>query len=139
MRLLVAAALPRDADDAADVERVSPSRKSAGMARRARRFSPASLSTFFIAVLLSAVVLDASRAPDRQWTGNASVAAIHVYQQIGSPLAARVGFRCRFSPSCSHYGVLAIEKYGVARGGWLTARRLARCRPGTPMGTVDYP
>ena len=36
-------------------------------------------------------------------------------------------------------GVQALEKYGIARGSWLTARRIVRCRPGTPMGTVDYP
>jgi putative membrane protein insertion efficiency factor len=94
---------------------------------------------FITAVLGVGAIVDASRAPADQWTGKASIAAIHVYQQMGSPVVAWAGFRCRFNPSCSHYGVLAIEKYGVARGGWLTARRIARCRPGTPMGTVDYP
>jgi putative membrane protein insertion efficiency factor len=91
------------------------------------------------AMLIGAAILDASRSPERQWTGKAMVAAIHVYQRIGSPMAAKAGLRCRFTPSCSHYGAVAIEKYGFARGGWLTARRIARCRPGTPMGTVDYP
>ena len=90
-------------------------------------------------VLLGGVILDASRAPERQWTGKVMVTAIHVYQRIGSPMVAQAGFRCRFTPSCSHYGVLAIEKYGFARGGWMAARRIARCRPGTAMGTVDYP
>jgi uncharacterized protein len=91
------------------------------------------------AVLVGSVILDASRSPSRQWTAKASIVAIHVYQRIGSPMVARAGFRCRFSPSCSHYGELAIERYGFARGGWLTVRRIARCRPGTPMGTLDYP
>jgi putative membrane protein insertion efficiency factor len=91
------------------------------------------------ATLAGGVILDASRAPARQWTGKTSVLAIHAYQRIGSPLVARIGVHCRFMPSCSHYGVLAIEKYGIARGSWLTARRIARCRPGTPMGTIDYP
>ena len=90
-------------------------------------------------VLLGGVILDASRAPERQCTGNVMVTAIHVYQRIGSPVVAQAGFRCRFTPSCSHYGALAIEKYGFARGGWLTARRIVRCRPGTPVGTIDYP
>jgi putative component of membrane protein insertase Oxa1/YidC/SpoIIIJ protein YidD len=94
---------------------------------------------FIAAILLGSVILDASRSPERQWTGKASIAAIHLYQRVGSPTVARAGFRCRFNPSFSHNGVLAIEKYGVARGSWLTARRIARCRPGTPMGTVDYP
>jgi putative membrane protein insertion efficiency factor len=89
--------------------------------------------------LTGGMILDASRAPADQWSGKASVLAIHAYQRIGSPLVARMGVRCRFTPSCSRYGALAIEKYGIARGSWLTARRIARCRPGTPIGTVDYP
>lgn len=36
---------------------------------------------------------------------------------------------CRFHPSCSHYGEEAIDKHGVLNGGWLTLKRLARCRP----------
>jgi uncharacterized protein len=91
------------------------------------------------AVLVGGVVVDASRSPEHQWTSKTSIAAIHVYQRMGSPVVAWAGFRCRFRPSCSHYGVLAIEKYGVARGTWLAARRIVRCRPGTPLGTIDYP
>lgn len=36
---------------------------------------------------------------------------------------------CRFVPSCSQYGYEAIQRYGLWRGGWLTASRLARCTP----------
>jgi len=36
---------------------------------------------------------------------------------------------CRFVPSCSQYGHEAIEKYGVAKGGWLIAKRICRCHP----------
>jgi uncharacterized protein len=91
------------------------------------------------AALVTGAILDASRPPGEQWTVRASVLAIHAYQQIGSPLVTKAGFRCRFTPSCSHFGVQALEKYGIARGSWLTARRIVRCRPGMPMGTVDYP
>ena len=37
--------------------------------------------------------------------------------------------RCRFIPTCSHYAVEAIEKYGAAKGGWLALRRFLRCHP----------
>jgi putative membrane protein insertion efficiency factor len=36
---------------------------------------------------------------------------------------------CRFSPTCSQYGKEAIEKYGVIRGGKMTAYRVIRCNP----------
>lgn len=36
---------------------------------------------------------------------------------------------CRFTPSCSHYGYEAIEKYGILKGGWLAFTRLLRCQP----------
>lgn len=36
---------------------------------------------------------------------------------------------CRFEPTCSQFSYEAIERFGVARGSWLTLKRLARCHP----------
>lgn len=36
---------------------------------------------------------------------------------------------CRFYPTCSEYALQAVERFGVWRGSWLAARRLARCHP----------
>lgn len=36
---------------------------------------------------------------------------------------------CRYYPSCSSYGIEAVERHGPWRGGWLTLRRLLRCHP----------
>jgi putative membrane protein insertion efficiency factor len=64
------------------------------------------------------------------------VAAIRVYQREISPHRTPC---CRFTPSCSAYGVQAIQQHGAARGGWLTLRRLLRCRPGGPRGADPVP
>lgn len=46
---------------------------------------------------------------------------------------------CRFFPSCSTYAHDAITVHGTARGGWLTLRRLLRCRPFGPSGFDPVP
>jgi putative membrane protein insertion efficiency factor len=68
-----------------------------------------------------------------------TLAAIHGYQRELSPLAARAGFRCRFTPTCSRYAEVAIARDGVIRGGIKAIGRIARCGPWTKMGTVDDP
>ena len=63
-------------------------------------------------------------------------APIRAYQLAVSPL---LGPRCRFYPSCSAYAVEALQWHGARRGGWLTIRRLVRCRPGAAGGADPVP
>ena len=51
---------------------------------------------------------------------------IRLYQHTLSHVFAG---SCRFYPSCSQYTYEAVERYGWWRGGWLGARRIARCHP----------
>ena len=46
---------------------------------------------------------------------------------------------CRFTPSCSAYAIEALDLHGTWRGGWLTFRRLSRCRPFGPSGFDPVP
>jgi putative membrane protein insertion efficiency factor len=80
-----------------------------------------------------------SRPPAHQVLGHAAIGAIHVYRATLSPLLPWVGISCRFVPSCSHYAEASVAKYGVVRGSWRSIKRIARCNPWTPMGTVDEP
>jgi putative membrane protein insertion efficiency factor len=63
-----------------------------------------------------------------------------VYKVVVSPfLHAGFGGGCRFQPSCSEYATLAIHRHGVARGGWLSLRRVLRCHPGCAGGFDPVP
>lgn len=51
---------------------------------------------------------------------------IRFYQKMISPLSPP---SCRFYPTCSHYGVEAVETHGVVKGLWLTFLRISKCHP----------
>lgn len=46
---------------------------------------------------------------------------------------------CRYSPSCSVYGITAIKKYGPFKGGWLTIKRILSCNPWGGSGYDPVP
>jgi putative membrane protein insertion efficiency factor len=83
--------------------------------------------------------LDQSRPPGEQWSARSLLAAIDGYQAVLSPVLRRAGARCRFTPTCSHYGEAAIRTRGALVGGALAGWRVLRCGPWTPYGTHDPP
>ena len=61
------------------------------------------------------------------------IGAIRAYRRV-SP---RLPTSCRFTPTCSAYGLEAVQRHGARKGLRMTAGRLRRCRPGVPHGTAD--
>lgn len=51
---------------------------------------------------------------------------IKFYQLSISPL---LGSKCRYTPTCSHYMIDAIEEWGILKGGWMGIKRISSCHP----------
>jgi uncharacterized protein len=64
----------------------------------------------------------------------AMITGIRFYQKVLSPLKPP---SCRFYPTCSQYGIEAIERFGPLKGGYLTIKRILKCHPFHPGG-FDY-
>ncbi|MBP3458157.1 MAG: membrane protein insertion efficiency factor YidD [Lachnospiraceae bacterium] len=64
------------------------------------------------------------------------IAIIKFYRKYISPLKYT---RCPYTPTCSQYGLEAIEKYGALKGGLLTAWRILRCNPFSKGGYDPVP
>jgi len=66
----------------------------------------------------------------------ALIALIRAYQLTISPMT---GPRCKFYPTCSHYGIEAIRVHGAVVGGAMAAWRVIRCNPWSLGGVDDVP
>ncbi|MDY6805282.1 MAG: membrane protein insertion efficiency factor YidD [Cyanobacteriota bacterium] len=64
------------------------------------------------------------------------IGLIRGYKILISPLLPPA---CRFQPTCSEYGMEAIERFGVFRGGWMAIMRVLRCHPFHPGGYDPVP
>ncbi|WP_446212863.1 membrane protein insertion efficiency factor YidD [Micromonospora sp. IBSANI012] len=86
---------------------------------------------FSFLLTLGATTARVSRAPVVDRAGRAAILGYRRW------LSHRWPGQCRFTPTCSAYGLTAVERYGLAVGGRMAAERLRRCRPGVPRGTHD--
>ena len=61
---------------------------------------------------------------------------IKFYQKYLSPLKST---KCPYIPTCSQYGLEAVEKYGALKGGLLALWRILRCNPFSHGGYDPVP
>lgn len=54
------------------------------------------------------------------------IGLVHLYRYMVSPLLPGA---CRYTPSCSEYGLQALHTHGAFRGGYLTLKRILSCHP----------
>lgn len=64
------------------------------------------------------------------------IGVIRFYQVAISPIKPPA---CRFYPTCSHYGLMAIKRFGPMKGSWLTIKRILKCHPLHPGGIDHVP
>lgn len=82
-----------------------------------------------------------SSHPKPKWNLGAIISSpfvllILLYKWVLSPLLPNA---CRFVPTCSEYGVEALKKHGLFKGGWLTLKRIGRCQPWGGSGYDPVP
>ena len=67
---------------------------------------------------------------------NILIAPVLLWRKIISPTYGNV---CRYYPSCSSYGLTAIQRFGLVRGVPMTIWRILRCNPWSSGGVDDVP
>ena len=67
---------------------------------------------------------------------HALIGLIKAYRLFLSPW---LGSSCRFTPTCSAYGLQALQEHGAAAGSYLTLARIARCHPWCAGGHDPVP
>ncbi|SMO33170.1 membrane protein insertion efficiency factor YidD [Fodinibius sediminis] len=64
------------------------------------------------------------------------IGLIRIYQLAISPWMPK---SCRYHPTCSAYGIEALQKHGAMKGLWLTVKRISRCHPWGDEGYDPVP
>ncbi|HLQ98159.1 MAG TPA: membrane protein insertion efficiency factor YidD [Candidatus Dormibacteraeota bacterium] len=59
------------------------------------------------------------------------IGIIKFYQKAISPFRPPT---CRFLPTCSQYGLEAVQRFGAIKGGYLAIKRISKCHPLHPGG-----
>ena len=64
------------------------------------------------------------------------IVVIKFYQKYISPMKST---KCPYIPTCSQYGLEAIQKHGAFKGSSLAAWRIIRCNPFSKGGVDPVP
>jgi putative membrane protein insertion efficiency factor len=91
---------------------------------------------FMVKHLVKGVVVRAIGAIVGYFCRTLAYGLIWFYRLVIKPLFPAT---CRFEPSCSEYTLQSIRRFGVLKGAWLAASRLARCNPWGPCGHDPIP
>lgn len=59
----------------------------------------------------------------------ADIVTIHIIKLYRIFISPLFGATCRFNPTCSEYSIVAINRYGIFKGGFLSAKRILKCHP----------
>ncbi|MEU8311371.1 MULTISPECIES: membrane protein insertion efficiency factor YidD [unclassified Micromonospora] len=89
------------------------------------------LGIFSTLLTLGSVTAGVVRRPAVDRAGRAAILGYRRW------LSHRWPGTCRYTPTCSAYGLAAVERYGLAVGGRMAADRVRRCRHDVPHGTHD--
>ncbi len=72
----------------------------------------------------------------KKWLAVPFILLVKFYQKIISPLTPAT---CRYTPTCSHYTLTALQKHGLFKGGWLGIKRIFSCNPWGGSGYDPVP
>jgi len=72
----------------------------------------------------------------KSWLAVPFILLVKFYQKIISPLTPAT---CRYTPTCSHYTLTALQKHGIFKGGWLGLKRIFSCNPWGGSGYDPVP
>jgi uncharacterized protein len=102
----------------------------AGVLRPGKNLRSETVEKWFLGLLaacLALAAIDSARAPENQWGVPVVLLTVNGWQALTRNAPVRNG--CRYTPTCSVYGELAVRRYGAYRGTWLAVKRVLSCAP----------
>ena len=71
-----------------------------------------------------------------RWATTPFIFLVYFYKAAISPFTPQ---SCRYEPTCSQYTIEALQKHGLFKGGWLSAKRILSCNPWGGKGYDPVP